>query len=106
MTLKDVADFGHYVFPAEAFAPRPNNTFPDLVLEVTDRKGLKVHTVRLPDVVTARVWGDFSAVIRTRFPDSNYPDIRLHRSCKEVPGFAPECREFAYVESAPGGLSR
>jgi hypothetical protein len=101
VTLKDVADFGHYVFPAEAFSPRTNNTLPDIVIEVTDRKTTKVHKLRLPDVVIARIWADFSASIRARYPERSFADVRLHRSCKEVPGFADECRDFVYIDPIP-----
>jgi hypothetical protein len=99
LVLQDIADFGFYTFPPEAFAPRQDKTFPVIEIEVVNRKNLKSYRLRLPDVVSARIWGEFFEPFRTRFPDKQYHGVRLHHSCKEVPGFAPECREFAYIES-------
>lgn len=101
LSFRDVADFGYYTFPAEAFAPRADMKFAEMVLEIVNRKDLKVHRFRFPEVTVARIWGDFYQSFSSRFPEKKYHTVRLFRACKEIPGYVPDCRSGAFVERAP-----
>jgi hypothetical protein len=100
LQLRDVADFGYYVFPAEAFAPRPDRTFPTMVLEAVDRRTLKAHKLQLSDITVARIWADFDEAYRIRFPERAYHGVRLVRKCVEMPGSMPLCESSASVVPA------
>jgi hypothetical protein len=58
--LKDVANYGYYVLPADAFAPDADGTPPSIVVELADLKNPALPSCReLPRDVTATVWNDF-----------------------------------------------
>lgn len=60
VALKDVADFGYYVFPPEAFAPDSNGTPPVVTITVQDLKNPKeLSFVNFWGATSARVWNDF-----------------------------------------------
>jgi S1-C subfamily serine protease len=59
--LKDVANYGYYVLPAEAFAPEPDGTPPSIVVYLRDLKNPAFPGCReLSREVTATVWNNFS----------------------------------------------
>jgi len=59
--LKDVANYGYYVLPAEAFAPDSDGTPPSIVIELADFKNpASANCKELPREVTATVWNDFA----------------------------------------------
>lgn len=65
--LKDVANYGIYVLPAEAFAPDVSGTPPSIVVEIADLKNPTAESCReLPSEVVATVWNDFVLYHRSR----------------------------------------
>ena len=65
--LKDVADYGYYVFPPEVFAPDADGTPPTLVLDLHDLKNEDGESCAvLPAAVVALVWNDFGPFLATQ----------------------------------------
>jgi S1-C subfamily serine protease len=65
--LKDVANYGYYVLPAEAFAPASDGTPPSIVIELADLKNPTIGSCReLPREVVATVWNDFGLYYGSR----------------------------------------
>jgi S1-C subfamily serine protease len=58
--LKDVANYGYYILPAEAFLPNADGSPPSIVIDLADLKNPTFPSCReLPRDVTATVWNDF-----------------------------------------------
>jgi hypothetical protein len=58
--MKDVANYGYYVLPADAFAPSPDGAPPSIVVELADLKNPASESCReLPPGIVATVWNDF-----------------------------------------------
>jgi hypothetical protein len=58
--LKDVANYGYYVLPADAFAPDANGAPPSIVVDLADLKNPTLESCReLSREVVATVWNDF-----------------------------------------------
>jgi S1-C subfamily serine protease len=59
--LKDVANYGYYVLPAETFAPDADGAPPSIVIELADLKNPRSESCReLPASIVATVWNDFA----------------------------------------------
>lgn len=58
--LKDVANYGFFVLPAEVFAPDADGAPPSIVIELADFKNPTLEACReLSREVVARIWNDF-----------------------------------------------
>jgi S1-C subfamily serine protease len=58
--LKDVANYGYYVLPADAFAPDADGAPPSIVVDLADLKNPTLESCReLSREIVATVWNDF-----------------------------------------------
>jgi S1-C subfamily serine protease len=65
LTMRDVADFGYYVFAPEVFRPDGPQRPPVIEIEVADLKAQgKVRRLTLPPAMVARAWNDADAQSR------------------------------------------
>jgi hypothetical protein len=63
----DVADFGYYVFPIEAFRPDGPQKPPTISITIDDLKHPSSPRITiLPPALVARVWNDFEGYLRAR----------------------------------------
>lgn len=69
--LKDVADMGYYVLPAEAFAPDSDGRPPVVTITIQDLKNPgKLSGTDIMDTDAARVWNDFVPYFRAVVPNA------------------------------------
>jgi S1-C subfamily serine protease len=73
VSLKDVANFGSYVFSPMVFAPDTLGTPPSIVLEVLDLKDDNRSRCReLPKKLVAYLWNDFLPFLRAEYPEREW----------------------------------
>jgi hypothetical protein len=100
--LKDVANYGYYVLPADAFAPAADGTPPSIVLDLADLKNPTLGSCReLPRELVATVWNDFVlyyasrgepfVVADAKKKDENAPEKgSVCKASREARGAPPE----------------
>lgn len=113
VTLKDVADFGYYVYPPEVFRPDSPQKPPEITLEVEDLKApARISRQTLPPAMIARIWNDFEAYYRHTQVRTLFPRYVLTKSCAVNSGAAAmggvggvastgETTQCAYVLAPP-----
>jgi hypothetical protein len=98
--LRDVANYGFYVLPAEVFAPEADGTPPSIVIDLDDLKNPTWPSCReLPREVVATVWNDFVLY----FAATGEPFVRADAKMK--PTSAPKkdavCQKSRQLRTAP-----
>jgi S1-C subfamily serine protease len=98
--LKDVANYGYFVLPAEAFAPDSAGTPPSVVIELADFKNpASGNCKELPREVTATIWNDFALY----YGATGEAHIRADPSKKPVdaPDKSDVCKQSRKARGAP-----
>jgi hypothetical protein len=105
ITLKDVADFGYYVYPPEVFRPDGPQKPPSIVLEVEDLKVPgRIASQTLPPAMIARIWNDFEPYYRHTQARTLFPRYQLTKSCALDKGGAAMGGVGGTVSSGETGL--
>lgn len=85
--LKDVADFGYYLYPPEAFRPDGPQRPPEIVLEILDLKSpSKVRKETLPAAFVARSWNDFEGFYQRGADGAPFQRYVLTKVCTTPSG--------------------
>jgi len=99
--LKDVANYGFYVLPADAFAPESDGTPPSIVIELADLKNPTFPSCReLPREVVATVWNDFVLYHTTLGESFTLSDPKKKRP-EGVPEKGAVCKASREARGAP-----
>ena len=113
MTLRDVADFGYYVYPPEVFRPDGPQQPPQITLESEDLKNPQsIIRESLPPAMVARIWNDFEGYYRHSQMHTVFPRYVITRSCATNLGAAAmtgvrstaptsETQECEYIVAPP-----
>jgi S1-C subfamily serine protease len=99
--LKDVANYGFYVLPADAFAPEGDGTPPSIVIELADLKNPTLASCReLPREVVATVWNDF-VLYHAALGESFAAADPKKKKAEGVPDKSAVCKASREARGAP-----
>jgi hypothetical protein len=100
--LKDVANYGFYVLPADAFAPESDGTPPSIVVELADLKNPTLASCReLPREVVATVWNDFVLYHAALGESFAAADPKKKKKAEGVPDKSAVCKASREARGAP-----
>jgi S1-C subfamily serine protease len=100
VNLKDVANYGYYVLPAEAFAPDSDGAPPSIVIELADFKNpASANCKELPREVAATIWNDF-ALYHGALGESHV-NADPSKKPADGPGKGDVCKQSRAARGAP-----
>ncbi|MGH7631153.1 MAG: S1C family serine protease [Gemmatimonadales bacterium] len=100
VSMKDVADYGYYVLPAETFQPDADGTPPSIVVELDDLKNPTFPSCReIPRDVVATAWNDFVLYYSAR--GESFVQADAKKKPEGVPDKKAVCAAARRARNAP-----